>query len=385
MAANDSGGNGRDPWQRGSGGGNEGPPDLMELLRKWSNKVNKKQGGSSDKKDSNRGLIILGAVVAVVLWALSGIFLVSPAEQSVVLRFGQYVKTVGPGPHWIPRFIESQYTQNIQRIDSFPYESEMLTKDENIVSVGVQVQYRVDNVRDFLFNVVDPVTTLHQAISSALRQVVGQMELDAILTTGREQLTRDVTEQLNQTLAEYKTGIQVRDVALQSTKPPEAVTDAFDDVVKAREDRQRYINQAQAYAKRVVLNAQGQAARIGQQANAYEYSVVAHAKGTTARYLALLTPYLQAPEVTRERLYLDTISQVLSKTSNVVVDSSGGNVFYLPLDQLVKRAVAANESNASTQQPQINTSPLPPLQSAGQTASNSSQTVPSYSTSGGSY
>ena len=312
--------NNRGGWRSGP---EDGPPDLVQLFKKFFLRFN--------YLHASLGAVGLSSLIILSIWLISGFFLVSAAEQSVVLRFGKYIETLSPGPHWIPVLFESRYTINTQRIESFPYESEMLTKDENIVSVKVQVQYRITNLKDYLFNIVTPVLTLQQAISSTLRQVVGQMNLDPILTTGREELTQRVEEQLRKTLQIYKSGLDVREVTLQSVRPPEAVTAAFDDVVKAREDKQRYINQAEAYAKKKVLIAEGQIARIEQEANAFRYSVVAEATGATARYLALLKPYQQAPIVTRERLYLDTMTQVLNNTNNIFVEGTGNNnMLYLP-------------------------------------------------------
>lgn len=346
MASNGTQRNGgKDPWRSGH---EEGPPDLAHLFKKIFGKFNQHPGQSEsgDHIVKPGRLLGLAALIIVVIWALSGIFLVTPAEQAVILRFGKYERTVGPGPHWIPALFERRYTVNIQRVDSFPYESDMLTQDGNIVSVKIQVQYRIADLKEYLFSVVTPVATLQQAASSSLRQVVGQMNLDPILTTGREELAQKVMDLLQKTLSSYHSGIEVREVTLQSSKPPEAVTVAFDDVIKATEDEKRYINQAEAYAKKRVLTAQGQVARIGQEADAYRYSTVAQATGATARYLALLKPYQQAPGVTRERLYLDTITEVLKNTHNIVVEGSGNNVMYLPLEQLLRSKSPASTKSA---------------------------------------
>ncbi len=367
---------GPDPWRSGP---DEGPPDLLKLIKKFLNKFQSKTGQATKPQllvDTGR---IVGIVVAalVALWFLSGIFLVSPAEQSVVLRFGKYIRTLGPGPHWIPTLFEKRFTANIQRIDSFPYESEMLTQDGNIVSVKVQVQYRIINLKDYLFNVVNPLITLHQAVSSSVRQIVGQMDLDPMLTTGREELSERVTGLLNNTLQNYHSGLEVREVTLQSVKPPEAVTTAFDDVIKAREDEKRYINQAQAYAKKRVLTAEGQIARIEQEASAYRYSVVAQASGSIARYLALLKPYQLAPGITRERLYLDSITDILSNTNNIVVDNTGSNVLYLPIDKMMnptKSVLAPAITAVESQNQVLDNNPV---------AVNSPTERPSYPVDGG--
>ncbi|MCK4608221.1 MAG: FtsH protease activity modulator HflK [Gammaproteobacteria bacterium] len=348
----------------------EGPPDLDELMNKLQHKLNslfrgKKRkislvggDGSGSKPSSLPGFGLFSVVILIilVLWALSGIFIVSPAERAAVLRFGKYEATVGPGPHWIPRFVESRYVVNVQRVATYPYNSEMLTKDENIVSVAVAVQYRIDNVRNYLFNVTDPDASLQQATASALRQVVGHTTLDDILTTGRELVREQVTKQLNSILARYHTGIVVTDVALQPAKPPESVTEAFDDVNKAREDEQRYINQARAYQQKVVPIAEGRASRIMQAADAYRQQVILNASADTAKYLALLPQYERAPRVTRERLYLNAIESVLKQSSKILVDAPSGNVMYLPLDQLMRQGAvpaklpAGANSGAGTNQ-----------------------------------
>ncbi len=380
----DNGGHNKQPPQ-------EGPPDLVDLFKKMFS--NKKSAGSSSQSEpgdgsKNKHYIVYGIAAVVVIWALFGFFLVAPAQQAVVLRFGKYVTTPGPGVHWIPLMIDSKHKINVQQVSNFSYEAEMLTQDENIVSVSLAVQYRIANPRNYLFNVVDPITTLQQATSSALRQVVGQMTLNSILTTGRQQLRDMVAKQLNQTLEIYKAGLKVTDVTLQPAKPPEAVTAAFDDAIKAREDEQRYINQANAYSRKVLSQVKGQVARLLTAANAYKREVVLHAKGATARYLALLKPYQQAPTVTRERLYLDTVASVLSKTSNVIVDSRVNNLLYLPIDQIMKRQMhKAQKSEASA--PTDNSTMVPEpsnakaTQASSANASNSNR--PSYPIGGGDY
>ena len=301
-----------------------------------------KEKASPDDKDvlNIPRILGVGIVVIVLFWALLGIFIVSPAEEGVVLRFGRYSTTVGPGPHWIPRGIERAYVVNVQQIGTYPYQAEMLTEDENIVSVALAVQYRVAKPRDFLFKIVGPIHTLKQATSSALRQAVGQVTLNDVLTTGRERLRDDVAKQLKLTLEGYNTGLQIMGVALQATKPPNPVIEAFNDAIKAREDSQRYINQAQAYARRVLLTAQGRVARLRNDADAYRQSVVLQAKGNVARYNAFLIPYKKAPKVTAKRLYLDTVSKVLSQTTNILVEGSN-NLLYLPLSQMIKKNIKA--------------------------------------------
>ena len=330
-------GSDQDPWSRRP---QHDPTDLAALFKRMYKKYASSGGSSDNEGKANRSMITLAAIVLVVIWALTGIFLVSPQEQAVILRFGKYVATVGDGPHWIPRGIETQRTVNVTQQNAFNYKAEMLTKDENIVSVSLAVQYRIDNPEAYLFNVTNPDLTIQQATSSALRQTVGGMNLDSVITTGRQTLSDSVKDQLIKTLNIYNPGLLVADITLQQVVPPEQVTHAFDDAIKAREDEVTYENQAQAYARKVESEAQGTIARLEQEASAYKQEVVLQAKGTTARYLALLTPYHKAPFVTSQRLYLDAMSNVLSKTSNVFldnIDSKGTSVFYLPLDQLLKQ------------------------------------------------
>jgi len=323
--------NNNDPWRRRQ---DSGPPDLFHLIKNF---FLGKSSHSSSKKTGHFGAFIgLGALVLVLVWVLSGIFLVSPAEQAVITRFGKYVETAEPGPHWIPRFVESEKTLNVQQVSNFSYTSEMLTQDGSIVSVSLAVQYRIADPKNFLFNVVNPVNTLQQATYSALRQVVGHMPLEMILTKGRQYLRDSVAKQLNETLAGYKTGLEVTDVTLQPAQAPDAVTHAFDDAIKALEDEKRYISQAEAYARRVALINEGKIARFREAALAYQKSVVLKARGEVTRYLALLKPYEEAPTVTRERMYLDTLTNVLSHTTNIVIDSSGNNILYLPLDKIIQ-------------------------------------------------
>lgn len=329
----------------------QGPPNLDDAIRQLGEKMSaifggkKKSGSSGGGQSSNdsfhvsRFAIIAGVIVLVLIWALSGIYIVAPAEQAVVLQFGKYQSTVGPGPHWIPRFIRSEITVNTQRINNYPYESQMLTKDQNIVDVAVAVQYRIGNIRDYLFNVANAPLSLQQATASALRQVIGNTNLDDVLTSGRAVVREDVLVQLDKILSIYKTGIVVSDVALQPARAPEQVKDAFDDAIKAQEDEQRYVNQAQAYARGVVPIAEGQAKRTMQEADAYQQQVVLNARANTARYLAVLPIYRQSPAVTRSRMYLDTMENVLGIASKIFVDTGDGNhnLLYLPFDKLLSQ------------------------------------------------
>jgi membrane protease subunit HflK len=347
----------KDPWN-----GKNQPPDLDEALKRLQAKIKqafrsgKSPEGASLKPENATGglLAAIVALIVFILWALSGIFIVNPAEQAAILRFGKYVETVGPGPHWIPRFIANKIVFNVDRVSDYSYSAQMLTKDENLVSVSLVVQYRIRDLEAYLFNVTDPLESLHQATSSALRQVVGTTTLDQIITEGREAWGSNVQESLIKILEKYKTGIVIVNVSPQPARAPENVQDAFDDAIKAQEDEKRFKEQAYAYKARVVPIAQGNAKRIMEEAQAYEQQVVLGAQGDVAGFLALLPQYVQSPQVTSQRMYIDAMQQVLTHSSKVLVDASAGNVLYLPLGELMggkgkfPPALSAKDSAGST-------------------------------------
>lgn len=328
---------GKDPW-----GGKSQPPDLDEALKRLQDKIKKMflrdDGKRATPEPTQRlGGRLLGLIVSLIvfaMWGLSGIFIIDPAEQAAILRFGRYIETVGPGPHWIPRFISSKIVLNADRVSDYSYSAQMLTKDENLVSVALAVQYRIGDLQDYLFNVSDPEESLQQATSSALRQVVGTTTLDQIITEGRDAWGISVQDVLVKTLARYKTGIVIVNVSPQPARAPENVQDAFDDAIKAQEDEKRFKEQARAYAARVVPIAEGNAKRIFEETKAYAEQVVLKAKGETAEFLELLPEYVRSPYVTGERMYLDAMQQILSASSKIVVDGKAGNLLYLPLDKL---------------------------------------------------
>ncbi len=334
-------GKGKDPF-----GGKNQPPDLDEALKKLQSLLKKRLLGSTRKKSKkneidNGGGALAGLflAVAIILWGLSGIFILGPAEEAVILRFGKYVKTVGSGPHWIPRFICSKTVKNVDRVLDYSYSAQMLTKDENLVSVSVAVQYRIGDLYDYLFSVVDPEESLRQATSSALRQVVGTTTLDQLITEGRDAWGTDMQESLIKILDYYKVGIKIVNVSPQPARAPENVQDAFDDAIKAQEDEKRFKEQARAYAAKVVPIAEGNAKRVLAEANASAEQVVLHAKGETAEFLALLPEYRKSPYIMQERLYLDAMQTILSQTTKVVVDGKSGNMLYLPLDKIMQEPV----------------------------------------------
>lgn len=327
---------GKDPWK-----GKNQPPDLDEALKRIQEKLKKIFFGGTNKTDnqpsgnSSGGLLVMAiGLIAFVLWLISGIFIVDPAEQAVILRFGKYVETVGPGPHWIPRIISSKVVLNVDRVLDYSYSAQMLTSDENLVAVSLAVQYRINDLQQYLFNVANPEESLQQATSSALRQVVGTTTLDQIITEGREVWGNRVQDTLVKTLGIYKTGIMIVNVSPQPARAPESVQDAFDDAIKAQEDEKRFKEQAYAYAAKVVPIAEGNASRIEQEAEAFSKQVVLRAQGEVAEFLALLPQYTLAPQVTAERMYLETMQKVLNSTSKIIVDGKSGNLLYLPLDKL---------------------------------------------------
>lgn len=320
-------------------------------LEGWLKKLNKKLAGGSTGGDDNESdklpkfWITIIILFLVVVYVASGFFIVEPQEEAVILQFGKYKETVGSGPHWVPRGIQSAIVVDVQGIQNYSYSANMLTRDENIVDVAVAVQYRIQNPEKFLFNVKSPIMSLQQATASSLRQVIGNTDLDSILTLGREQVSQEVRVQLVALLDRYQPGIEITEVALQPAKAPEAVKDAFDDAIKAREDEQRYINQGQAYRMQVIPRAKGQRERILADAKAYKEQVVFNAKGEIARYLALLPEYLAHPVVMRERLYLSTIQSVLTHSTKIFFDQKQGNntLMYLPLDKLISTAANNNQ------------------------------------------
>lgn len=370
MAWNEPGnGNQPDPWRQGNkqpGSGNQ-PPDLDKLILDLQNKFKKFLGGSGPSKSnqsggqggarnsftSGPGFHLVAAIILGV-YLLSGIYIVAPAERAAVFQFGRYVKDVGPGPHWLPSIIRTKKVVNVEQVHTSRHSNLMLTKDENIVFVELTVQYRVGNLRDFLLNVVDPVYSLEEATDSALRQVIGTSTLDEILTEQRAKVRDEIRKQLEDTLSLYNLGLLITDVALQPARAPNEVKEAFDDAIKAQEDEQRMINQAQAYRERIVPVAQGQAERILADSRANAREVQLRAAGDVDRFESILPEYKKAPAVTRKRMYLDTMQRVLKNTSKIIVDTKGSNnVFYLPLEQIMKEAEKLKLSPTALQPPPV--------------------------------
>lgn len=370
MAWNEPGNNGnqRDPWGGGGSGGDQGPPDLDEVIRSLNKKLNGLfgKGGSGGSNGGNAGAssgvlgLLFGAIF--VIWFGLGIYQVNQQELAVVLRFGKYHDTVEPGLQWNPPLIDEVTKINVTRVRSSTHSGLMLTEDENMINVELSVQYTVSNPKDFLLAVRDPELSLHHATESALRHVVGSSVMHDVLTDGRENIAIEIQARLQNYLNDYTTGIQVAKVNVEETRPPREVQAAFDDVIKAREDEQRVKNEAEAYANGIVPEARGMAQRLIEEANAYKQSVIAQAQGQAARFEALLAEYKRAPAVTRERLYIEAIESVMSNSSKVMVDVEGGNnMMYLPLDKIVgsSSGASANRDNSSYQPSTNNASTLP--------------------------
>lgn len=343
MAWNQPGNGGdkdRDPWKN-QGGNDQGPPDLDEALRKlfakfgFGGKKGGSSGGSSGVPAKGVGLI---AIIALIVWFIAGFYTVKEADRGVVLRFGNFHSLVESGLHWRPVFIDTVQHVDVNNIRSDSTEGFMLTQDENVVVVQLDVQYRVVDPRNYLFNVVNADSVLSKATDSALRYVVGHTTMDEVLTRGREDVRARTLELLERTVMPYEMGLQIVDINLLPARPPEAVKDAFDDAISAQEDEERFIREAEAYAREVEPLARGQVRRMLQEAQAYKEQIILEAQGEVARFNELLPEYKQAPQVTRERIYLDTLQDLYSKTPKVLVDVEGSNnMMYLPLDKILEK------------------------------------------------
>ncbi|MGR6981802.1 FtsH protease activity modulator HflK [Testudinibacter sp. P27/CKL/0425] len=348
-------------WQRNPESENEpreqrnkqqGPPDLEDMF----NNLLKKMGGGGNRQSGNSPsfnglgkLLPLAAVIGAIVWGVSGFYTVKEAERGVVLRFGKVNSIVQPGLNWKPTFIDQVYPVNIEKISELKTQGSMLTQDENMVVVEMTVQYRVNNPEKYLFSVTNPENSLSQATDSALRYVIGHMTMDDILTTGRSVVREDTWRYLENVIKPYDMGLEVIDVNFQSARPPEQVKDAFDDAIKAQEDEQRFIRQAEAYAREAEPIARGDAQRIVEQATAYKEQVVLDAQGEVERFQQLLPEYKLAPELLRERLYIQTMENIMADTPKMMLDSSGGNnLTVLPLEQMLNQKKVAESAVSST-------------------------------------
>ncbi|MBE9549930.1 MAG: FtsH protease activity modulator HflK [Proteobacteria bacterium] len=327
----------KDPWKSNQ----DGPPDLGDAIKSFTDQINKLFGGGGSKSGSSGsagsgGGLSIGFLVlaAVLVWGLmNSVHVLDASEQGVVLRFGKYNRTLDPGLQFtLPQPFEELTKVNVSEILSVEERGQMLTGDENLVDISFAVQYHIQEPMAYLFNVKDQRLTLLQASEAAMREVVGTNMMDFILEKGRAAVATDAKVLAQTILDRYDAGLEITQFNLQDVKPPSQVKAAFDDVVKAREDEQRYVNEAQAYRNTIIPEARGKAARISQEADAYRISEVAKAEGEAARFSLLLTEYSKAPVVTRQRLYLQTMEKVLGQNRKVLLDTGGNSMIYLPLD-----------------------------------------------------
>lgn len=371
-----SSGGDKDPW--GQKKKQEGPPDLDEMLKDLKNRFGKFGGGGGNSGSGSNGdgasvgssgpsfgLSLLIAIVALGFWLFSGFYKIVEGEQGVELRFGEYTQTTEAGLHWhLPSPIETVNIINVSQVNTVEVgyrsrgrtnstvaqEALMLTEDENIIDIEFAVQYDVKSATELLFNVSEPIeSVVRQATESAVREIVGHNSMDFAITEGRAQIAAETRDLVQQVLDRYETGVNVRSVEMQNAQPPSQVKDAFDDAVRAREDEERLKNLAEAYANDIIPRARGKAARIVQEAEAYKASVIARAEGEASRFDQVRIEYQKAPDVTRDRLYIDTMQAVLGNSSKIVLDqSAGGNsVMYLPIDKMIQNGAAAAANSQS--------------------------------------
>ncbi len=361
MAWNEpGGGNGdKDPW--GHRKKEQGPPDLDDIVQKVQDKIGGlfggggKNTGGNNSSSNNNGLswtaISFIVVILLVIWGLFGFYIIQPAELGVVTRFGEYKEPMteqGLNWHW-PYPIEQVQKVNVEQVRAITHRALMLTQDENIVVIELVIQYRVKDAKDYLFKVLDPDNTLHQATESALREIVGTSKMDAVLTSERDRVAIETKVLIQDIVDRYKTGLTVISVNMQNAQPPEAVQAAFADVIKAREDQERSKNKADAYANEIIEKAKGTSAKLRQEAQGYKAQVIARSEGEAKRFLSVLKEYEKAPAITRQRIYIETIESVLSNTSKVMVDvQNGNNLMLLPLDKVLGRTAIPTPEQTTT-------------------------------------
>ena len=353
MSWNEQGGD-KDPW--GGRKGDQAPPDIDEALKRLKEKVTAftgKRGGGKGSgfgggMGSAKNLLPIVLSGLLILWALGGVYQVDEKEQAVILRLGEYHNTVGSGLHWNPPLIDAVTTIGVTEERQYSTRGLMLTQDENIVEVALSVQYNITNAEDFVLRLKTPETSLKQATDSALRHVVGSTGLDGVISTQREQIAIATAERLQNLLDIYSSGINVVKINIEDARPPNEVKAAYDDVIEAREDLERLVNEAQAYSNGIIPEARGEAQRLREEAEGYSSQVVSKSEGEADRFLALLAEYTRAPEVTRERLYIDAIEQVMTDSTKILLDTEGGNnMLYLPLDKLGQVAPASSSQRGS--------------------------------------
>ncbi|WP_137165672.1 FtsH protease activity modulator HflK [Salinimonas lutimaris] len=374
MAWNEPGGNkNNDPWKN-RGGRDQGPPDLDDVFKNLFGKFSKMGGGSNGGSGKSMGKLGIGLLVGllVVIWFISGFYTIKEAERGVVLRFGEYYTEVEPGLRWKPTFIDKVMPVDVQSIRDQASSGSMLTEDENVVRVQMEMQYRVVDPYRWTFAVINPETTLSQALDSAIRYVVGHSEMDDVLTDGREVTRQRVWEELQAILEPYNMGVTIIDMNFRDARPPEQVKDAFDDAIAAQEDEQRFIREAEAYAREIEPRARGRANRMNEEAQAYKERVILEAQGEVARFEVLLPQFENAPRVTRDRIYLETMEEVFGNTSKILVDSQNGNsMMYLPLDKMMERSRSNATGNMNNLLPNLQVPDLQGDQSGNSSPSSS--------------
>ena len=361
MAWNEPGGNrnDNDPWgnnNRGrNGGNNQGPPDLDQALKQLLDKLNgmfggggNKGGGAGKSSNGSGGIFALALVLLAVFLIFKSVYTIDEQQRGVVLQLGKYDRTLDPGLRFIIPLAEKVIPVNVTNVRNAELNQEMLTRDENVIEISLNVQYTVSDPVAFALRTEDPDRTLSYAAESALRHEVGSADLNSIMTAGRAILANDTRARLQEYMNNYQTGINVSIVNVKEARAPSAVQAAFDDVQKANLDKERYVNEAEAYANTVVPEARGKAQRMLEEASAYKERVIARAAGEAERFEKLLAEYKKAPKVTRDRLYLDAISEVYANSSKVLVDVEGGNnIMYLPLDKLMSTRSSTNDQSNS--------------------------------------
>jgi len=374
-----------DPQWGRRGGGNQGPPDLDELVRNFNQKLGSlfgRKGGGDGTPPAGPGLARFGGgagiliALIVLVWLASGFYIVDASQRGIVLRFGKYLEETQPGPRWhLPYPIESAEVVSVSQVrtveigyrnnvkSKVPKESLMLTDDENIVDIQFAVQYVLKDPKDYLFNNRNPDESVLQAAETSIREIVGKSTMDFVLYEGRAQVTASAQKLMQEILDRYRTGINVSKVTMQNAQPPEQVQAAFDDAVKSGQDRERQKNEGQGYANDVIPRARGAAARLNQEAEGYRQRVIERAEGDASRFRQIVAEYNKAPGVTRDRLYIDAVQQIMSNATKVLIDQKGGNnLLYLPLDkllQLTAPSAALPDSGGKPVEPAVAPEPLP--------------------------
>lgn len=364
-------------WGRRPGGGNQGPPDLDEIWRNLNRKLNRLlggKGGGSGNGESPGGGPSAGALgggaglliaLVVVVWIASGFYIVNEGQRGVVLRFGKFVDTTMPGPRWhLPYPVESAEVVNVAQVRTVEVgyrntvkskvlkESLMLTDDENIIDVQFAVQYILKSPSDYLFNTRAPEDSVLQAAETSIREIVGRNSMDFVIFEGRAEVAARAQKLMQEILDRYGTGISISKVTMQNAQPPEQVQAAFDDAVKASQDRERQKNEGEAYANDVIPRARGMAARLMQESEGYRARVIEQSQGDASRFRQIVAEYSKAPQVTRDRLYIDAMQQIMSNTSKILIDQkSGGNLLYLPLDKLMQSVAGGGAADAAAAKP----------------------------------